>query len=486
MQSAYFQKANRSPHFASACEPAPSTPGPPSPALSRGRAPWGHGPTEISSEVLRFLRDDPPLHLLSDTGASSSTSSSCSVDNEPGSTCTVPSGSSSSSSIAFSSTLGSSRRPQGTGPRDAAECSGHGPGRSPAAGATGLGEAAAAASSGAGPAAPCGARKRPREGARAAPSPAPCRAIGDPQRFTLAVPAAPAIAGLQGALLQWYGVHQRDVPWRATTDPYGVWVSEMMLIQTQVKTVVRHFRRWMDAYPTLQSVAAEPDLHRLHDAWGPLGLYRRVELVKKGAGYVMQRCGGRLPSNVHQLKQVCLPLPPRTPQEGGGYPLDRPPPPPDQSDHRGTKLRNAKCEICHWGNLMGPFLVHKLLGPKSPLHLPRPPRDPLRRLGTFGPGTCATTKAIEHPGLDNRAPPQGSIGLAVHRSRRRWGTACAMTALAPVCVATGPATSRLYDLLLARLSISPRVEWGVHRVRGPSVSDDTSFSRLLPLNRVPG
>eukprot|EP00667_Euglena_gracilis_P007669 EG_transcript_7751 len=120
----------------------------------------------------------------------------------------------------------------------------------------------------------------------------------------VSVPGADTVHRVQRALLQWYALHKRDVPWRTTTDPYSVWVSEMMLIQTQVKTVVRHYRRWMDAYPTLQSLAEETDLHRLHDAWGPLGLYKRVELLKRGAEHIMRQHQGVMPREVADLKSI--------------------------------------------------------------------------------------------------------------------------------------------------------------------------------------
>jgi len=59
-------------------------------------------------------------------------------------------------------------------------------------------------------------------------------------------------------LLAWYARHRRDLPWRGAADPYHVWVSEIMLQQTQVETVIPYYRRWLARFPTVQALAATP------------------------------------------------------------------------------------------------------------------------------------------------------------------------------------------------------------------------------------
>jgi A/G-specific adenine glycosylase len=74
------------------------------------------------------------------------------------------------------------------------------------------------------------------------------------------------------ALLAWFSVNARDLPWRHTRDPYAIWVSEIMLQQTQVKTVIPYWNRWMRELPTIRAAAkASPD--KIHKLWEGLGYY---------------------------------------------------------------------------------------------------------------------------------------------------------------------------------------------------------------------
>ena len=74
-----------------------------------------------------------------------------------------------------------------------------------------------------------------------------------------ALPArAPAPAALVPPLLAWFAAHARDLPWRRTRDPYAIWISEIMLQQTQVATVVSYWQRWMHELPDLPALAAAP------------------------------------------------------------------------------------------------------------------------------------------------------------------------------------------------------------------------------------
>jgi len=95
-------------------------------------------------------------------------------------------------------------------------------------------------------------------------------------------------------LLAWFARHARDLPWRRTRDPYAIWVSEIMLQQTQVKTVLPYWERWMRALPNLAALAkAKPE--SLHKLWEGLGYYRRVHHLQRAAQFVMARHGGRFP-----------------------------------------------------------------------------------------------------------------------------------------------------------------------------------------------
>jgi A/G-specific adenine glycosylase len=101
-------------------------------------------------------------------------------------------------------------------------------------------------------------------------------------------------------LLRWYDVHKRDLPWRQTRDPYAVWVSEVMLQQTQVKTVRSYYERWMARFPTLAALANAPEDDVLH-AWQGLGYYSRARNLQKGAKAVVTDHGGRVPRTVPLL-----------------------------------------------------------------------------------------------------------------------------------------------------------------------------------------
>jgi A/G-specific adenine glycosylase len=88
-------------------------------------------------------------------------------------------------------------------------------------------------------------------------------------------------------LLEWYAECGRDLPWRRTHDPYAIWVSEVMLQQTQVKTVLPYFDRWMARFPDVAALAAASEQDIL-DAWQGLGYYRRVRSLWEGAKTLSQ------------------------------------------------------------------------------------------------------------------------------------------------------------------------------------------------------
>ena len=105
------------------------------------------------------------------------------------------------------------------------------------------------------------------------------------------------------ALLGWYAAHLRDLPWRNHHDPYAVLVSEVMLQQTRVATVIPYFERWMAAFPTAASLAAahEEDVLRL---WQGLGYYRRCRNLHLAAKAIVERHDGQLPADLDALRAL--------------------------------------------------------------------------------------------------------------------------------------------------------------------------------------
>ncbi|MCK6537500.1 MAG: A/G-specific adenine glycosylase [Polyangiaceae bacterium] len=108
---------------------------------------------------------------------------------------------------------------------------------------------------------------------------------------------------LQLELLTWYRTHARDLPWRRTRDPYAIWVSEVMLQQTQVATVIPYFERWMQRFPDV-SALARAELDDVLHAWQGLGYYSRARSLREAARVVEREHGGRLPRSVPALCQL--------------------------------------------------------------------------------------------------------------------------------------------------------------------------------------
>ena len=104
-------------------------------------------------------------------------------------------------------------------------------------------------------------------------------------------------------LLAWYAKHARDLPWRRSTNPYRVWVSEVMLQQTQVETVKPYFQRFLKAFPTVKKLAAadEQEVLRL---WEGLGYYRRARSLHAAAQHIVVEHGGRFPSDVKTMQTL--------------------------------------------------------------------------------------------------------------------------------------------------------------------------------------
>ena len=108
---------------------------------------------------------------------------------------------------------------------------------------------------------------------------------------------------LAGALLPWYQLNKRDLPWRRDRKPYHVWLSEIMLQQTRVEAVRGYYARFLEVLPTVEALAACPD-DRLHKLWEGLGYYSRVRNLQKAARLVCERYGGALPADYEALKSL--------------------------------------------------------------------------------------------------------------------------------------------------------------------------------------
>jgi A/G-specific adenine glycosylase len=97
-------------------------------------------------------------------------------------------------------------------------------------------------------------------------------------------------------LLSWYAAHRRRLPWRETADPYAVWVSEVMLQQTQVNTVIPYFHRFLDRFPTAADLAGA-DLQEVLKLWEGLGYYSRARHLHRAAAMVLARFDGKVPDD---------------------------------------------------------------------------------------------------------------------------------------------------------------------------------------------
>jgi len=101
-------------------------------------------------------------------------------------------------------------------------------------------------------------------------------------------------------LLAWYARHKRALPWRDVHDPYRTWVSEIMLQQTQVETVIPYYQRWLDRFPSVQALAAAP-LNDVLAVWEGLGYYSRARNLHRAAQRVAAERGGVLPNTMAEL-----------------------------------------------------------------------------------------------------------------------------------------------------------------------------------------
>ncbi|NXO60549.1 MUTYH glycosylase, partial [Aramus guarauna] len=153
---------------------------------------------------------------------------------------------------------------------------------------------------------PAGKRRKGASPRRGAPAPAPAP---PPARHLFSDPAE--VVALRGNLLAWYDKCKRDLPWRtlAATEPdadrraYAVWVSEIMLQQTQVSTVIDYYNRWMQKWPTLQALA-QASLEEVNELWAGLGYYSRGKRLQEAARKVVSELAGQMPRTAEDLQKL--------------------------------------------------------------------------------------------------------------------------------------------------------------------------------------
>ena len=104
-------------------------------------------------------------------------------------------------------------------------------------------------------------------------------------------------------LLDWFKSNARDLPWRRTTDPYAVWVSEIMLQQTQVAKVIPYWRRWMKAFPSIRHLA-DADIQDVLFQWQGLGYYSRARNLHKAAGLIARELDGQFPESPDTMETL--------------------------------------------------------------------------------------------------------------------------------------------------------------------------------------
>ena len=104
-------------------------------------------------------------------------------------------------------------------------------------------------------------------------------------------------------LLAWYRTHQRSLPWRETTDPYRIWISEIMLQQTQVDTVIPYYHRFLKTFPTVYALA-DASAQDVLKAWENMGYYSRARNLHAAAKKIVNQFGGRIPDTPETLKTL--------------------------------------------------------------------------------------------------------------------------------------------------------------------------------------
>jgi A/G-specific adenine glycosylase len=105
---------------------------------------------------------------------------------------------------------------------------------------------------------------------------------------------------IQTKLLQWFKKNQRDLPWRRTKDPYAIWISEIMLQQTQVATVIPYYEKFLKAFPTVRHLA-KANLSEVLKVWEGLGYYSRARNLHRASRIISNHFSGAIPDNPKDL-----------------------------------------------------------------------------------------------------------------------------------------------------------------------------------------
>ena len=108
---------------------------------------------------------------------------------------------------------------------------------------------------------------------------------------------------LQSRLLNWYQKVKRDMPWRKSSDPYKILVSEFMLQQTQVKTVIPYYKRWIKSYPTVKKLASASESNVLKH-WEGLGYYSRARNLRNSAIQIQNDYAGQVPDSLEEIQKL--------------------------------------------------------------------------------------------------------------------------------------------------------------------------------------
>ncbi len=108
---------------------------------------------------------------------------------------------------------------------------------------------------------------------------------------------------MRRALLDWYDANRRDLPWRRNAEPYRVWVSEIMLQQTRVAAVLDHYARWMERFPTVQTLAAAREQSVLA-LWSGLGYYHRARRLHQAAKVIVRERKGEFPGTAEGWREL--------------------------------------------------------------------------------------------------------------------------------------------------------------------------------------
>lgn len=125
----------------------------------------------------------------------------------------------------------------------------------------------------------------------------------DLEKYSVTMWEEDKILSFRQKLLAWYDENKRDLPWRRSKNPYHIWVSEIMLQQTRVDTVIPYYERFLDWFPTVESLANAPE-ERLLKAWEGLGYYSRVRNMQTAARQIMSDFQGEFPSTYEGISSL--------------------------------------------------------------------------------------------------------------------------------------------------------------------------------------